>query len=260
MRAAICSDIHGNPTAFEAVLEAASEAGADEIWVAGDLVAHGPRPGPVVRRLRALDEAGKLRAVRGNTDRYVYAGDLSPFLLGLDPERVPDKQQLIADSRTAFAWTRGRVEDVGALDWLAGLPVERRIDLPDGSSVLMVHAAPGTDDGDGLYAEQTDSELRAAGVSGAGVDLVVAGHTHVPMDRVVDGVRVVNLGSVSVPVTGDPRAMWTLLEADDSGWSLQHHRTAYDLDAVLADLHEAGHPSADWLEQKMRRGSTGTGR
>jgi hypothetical protein len=119
--------------------------------------------------------------------------------------------------------------------------------------VLIVHAAPGTDDGPGLYAELTDDEMRSAGVTDAGVDLVVVGHTHAPMDRVVDGVHVVNLGSVGVPVTDDPRAMWTQLDADDSGWSVQHHRTAYDLDAVLADLRRVGHPSADWLVRKISR-------
>ena len=114
MKAAICSDIHGDLPALEAVLAAAANVGADEIWVVGDLVAHGPHPGPVVRRLRSLDEepmAGRLRVVRGNTDRYVVSGDLSPYLLAIDRERVPDKERLISDARKAFAWTRDRVEE-----------------------------------------------------------------------------------------------------------------------------------------------------
>ena len=65
--------------------------------------------------------------------------------------------------------------------------------------------------------------------------------------------RVLNLGSVSVPVTPDPRAMWTLLTADQDGWTLDHRRTAYDLDQVIADLHAVGHPSAGWLASKMGR-------
>ena len=42
------------------------------------------------------------------------------------------------------------VEDVGCLTWLAGLPAEIRLSLPDGIGVLLVHAAPGSDDGPGL--------------------------------------------------------------------------------------------------------------
>ena len=256
MRAAICSDIHGNLPALEAVLEAADEAGAEELWVVGDLVAHGPHPAQTVRRLRDLATTRPVRVVRGNTDRHTTTGQLSPFLLGLDPAQHPDKESQVRESKAAFAWTRLAVEEAGCLDWLADLPAEIRLTLPDGTGVLLVHAAPGTDDGPGLFAEQSDDELRAAGIAEAranGVGLVVAGHTHVPMDRAVDGVRVVNLGSVSVPVTPDPRAMWTLLAADADGYTLEHRRTAYDLEQVIADLYTAGHPSAGWLDAKMRR-------
>ena len=37
MRVAIDSDIHGNRHAFEAVIGAAEEAGAEELWCLGDL-------------------------------------------------------------------------------------------------------------------------------------------------------------------------------------------------------------------------------
>jgi predicted phosphodiesterase len=256
MRAAICSDIHGNLPALEAVLAEAAEAGVDELWVVGDLVAHGPHPGPTVRRLRELTGAHTTRIVRGNTDRYTVIGQLSPYLLGLDPVKHPDKDAQIADAREAYEWTRSAVDAAGCLDWLGGLPAEIRLGLPDGTVVLLSHAAPGTDDGPGLYAEQTDQEVRDAAVGAAraeGVGLVVVGHTHVPMDRTVDDVRVVNLGSVSVPTTPDPRSAWTLLTADDAGFTLEHRRTGYDIESVIADLHTCGHPSADWLASKMRR-------
>src|SRR3954451_20475889 len=44
MRVAICTDIHGNRQAFEAVIGAAEEAGAEEMWCLGDLVGYGAEP------------------------------------------------------------------------------------------------------------------------------------------------------------------------------------------------------------------------
>src|SRR4051812_50087412 len=44
MRIAIASDIHGNKHAFEAVIEAAENAEADELWCLGDLVGYGGDP------------------------------------------------------------------------------------------------------------------------------------------------------------------------------------------------------------------------
>ena len=44
MRVAIASDIHGNKQAFQAVIRAAEEDGADELWCLGDLVGYGAEP------------------------------------------------------------------------------------------------------------------------------------------------------------------------------------------------------------------------
>ena len=44
MLVAICTDIHGNRHAFEAVIAAAETAGAEEMWCLGDLVGYGAEP------------------------------------------------------------------------------------------------------------------------------------------------------------------------------------------------------------------------
>ena len=55
MQVAICTDIHGNSHAFEAVIAAASEAGAEEMWCLGDLVGYGADPDRCVKlALRTL--------------------------------------------------------------------------------------------------------------------------------------------------------------------------------------------------------------
>jgi predicted phosphodiesterase len=252
MRAAVFSDVHGSLPALEAVLDAAADADVDQLWVVGDLVAHGPHPAETVRRLSDLAETRDVVVVRGNTDRYVVNGEVSPLLTALDPAKYADKARMVADARASFDWTLQAVDWAGCLDWLAGLPMEARLTLPDGSLTLLVHASPGHDDGAGLHPEMTEYELRAAGVPDAGAALIFVGHTHVPMDRSHDGVRVVNVGSVSVPVTADPRAMWTLLSADEHGYHLEHRREEYDLEVVLSDLYRVGHPSAAWLEAKIR--------
>jgi hypothetical protein len=43
------------------------------------------------------------------------------------------------------------------------LPVEQRVNLPDGIRVLLVHSSPGRDDGPSLTPEQSDDALAQAG-------------------------------------------------------------------------------------------------
>ena len=52
MQVAICTDIHGNRHAFEAVIDAAESSGAEELWCLGDLVGYGAEPDACVALAR----------------------------------------------------------------------------------------------------------------------------------------------------------------------------------------------------------------
>jgi len=68
-------------------------------------------------------------------------------------------------------------------------------------------------------------------------DVVVCGHTHVQFDRVVDGIRVVNAGSVGAPCEAEPAAYRALL-----GPEVELRRTDYDVDATLAAILAGDYP------------------
>ena len=116
--------------------------------------------------------------------------------------------------------------------------------------MLLVHASPGRDDGRGIANDMTDDELATA-IAGCDADLVIVGHTHVPLERSVNGVTLHNLGSVSLPDTDDHRAMWTLLTADESGYMLARRYGTYDLERVKAAFDAVHHPSAKGLQARF---------
>ncbi|GHO97476.1 hypothetical protein KSF_075240 [Reticulibacter mediterranei] len=244
MKIALFSDIHGNPIALEAVIaDIGAMGGAEEYWVLGDMVALGY---DAVGAAKMIMELPKTRFVRGNTDRYVSAGDL-PWKL----EDVQQKPELLADFLSlarSIAWTQGVLVASGTLKWFAQLPLEQRLILPDGTRLLGVHASPGMDDGPGIHPRQSDEELRNI-LAGCSADLVVAGHIHVVMDRKVDNIRVVNLGSVGNPATPDLRASYAMLEADSTGYQLEIRQVEYDLEAVIAEIQRVEHPASDYLMQ-----------
>lgn len=245
MRVAVYSDVHGNFKALEAVLAVATAGEVDEMWVLGDLVADGPLPAETLRRLMALPNA---RFVRGNTDRYVVRGDLPPIAPS-DPAQWTDADRArVHRNQASASWTRNALGTVpGGLEWLDSLPVEVRPTLPDGTKVLLVHAAPGTDESAGARPSMTDRELLDQRFGDCRAELVFVGHTHLPIDRRVGGVRVVNPGPVGLPFTSERRATWLLLDADKTGYSITPQYTAYDVGAVVAALERVQHPSADRL-------------
>jgi putative phosphoesterase len=242
VRIGLLSDIHGNRHALEAVLVDAAALEIDAWWVLGDLAAIGPDPVGTVEVVANLPHA---EFVRGNTDRYVLTDDRPPphaEEVAENPELLP----LFALMQRSFAWTAGALAAHGWMDWLDGLPNEVRTTLPDRTTVLGVHASPGCDDGEGITPHRPTAELRAV-LAGADAQVVFAGHTHQPTDRVVGEVRAVNLGSVSNPITDDLRASYVVLHADRHGHTIEHRRVDYDRDAFLSEVAASGHPASDYI-------------
>jgi predicted phosphodiesterase len=249
VKMALLSDIHGNLTALNAVLDDIEEqGGVDSYWVLGDLVALGPEPVPVLERLAELDD---IHYCRGNTYRYVFAGD-RPGPSIEETKRNFSLMPVLVEVAKTFAWTQGAVTQAGWLNWLRELPFELRMRLPDGTRLVGVHGSPKADD-IGIHPKLSGAEI-AEHLAGCEADLICMGHTHMPLDVEVGGMRVVNLGSVSNPPTVELRASYVLITADNSGYEVKHRLVAYDYQLVIDALEGVEHPGRAFIIGHFRNG------
>jgi predicted phosphodiesterase len=253
MKIAILADIHGNRLALDAVLaDIEAEGGVDATWILGDLCALGPQPLLALEGIRPIPNRVM---VRGNTERYLLTGDM-PFPSLEEIMGDLHKVQIYVEVSASLAWTLGAVTTGGWLPFLAQIPLEARVDLPDGSKVLLVHASPGTDGGDGVTMETSDAQV-AQLFHGCTADLVFVGHTHVPVDRVIeleDGhrVRVINPASVSNPRVPSLNASYGLLIADESGYQYERREVSWDRQAILDLMDEIRFPGAEHVAEYVR--------
>jgi predicted phosphodiesterase len=240
----LVSDIHGNSIALRAVISDAQAVGVTHWWVLGDLVALGPDPVGVLECLHGLDN---VRALAGNTERYVLRGDRPHPTVD---EAAGDAGLIarLAEVASSFAWTRGAVTQAGWFEWLDALPGQLRMTLPDGSRVLGVHASPSADDGAGIDNRISDHDL-AELLRGCNADLVFGGHTHDATDRSVGGIRAVNLGSVSNSHRPDRAATYAILDVSADRHTVVHRVVRYELGLALRAIHDAHHPAAGFLQQ-----------
>ena len=244
MKLGLISDIHGNLIALRAVLADAAPLGIDQWWALGDLVALGPDPAGV---LECLQQLPTFSAIPGNTERYVLTGDRPyPSLheVAVDPELLPR----LVEVASSFAWTRGVITQAGWFDWLAALPAELRMVLPDGTRVLAVHASPASDDGQGIDTRVPDEAL-AELLAGCDADIVFAGHTHDVTDRTIGAIRAVNLGSVSNPTRLDRCATYVVLHVDERSHRIEHRVVEFDLAAARAAIEARPHPASRYLQR-----------
>lgn len=228
---AVLSDVHGMLASLDAVLAEPAVAGADRIVVAGDHT-WGPQPAEVLDRLVGLGDRAVL--VRGNADRELLRMAQGVDVgLGDDPLSVWGAAQLTARH----------------IALLEAMPESVVLDVDGFGPVFCSHATP-RDDQEVVLVDSRMERWREvhAGLP-AEVRTVVAGHTHMPFVRLVDGRLVVNPGSVGLPY-GRQGAHWALLDAG----VVSLGRTLLDPDDLI-ERTAAGSALPDvrdWLEEHVR--------
>jgi len=237
LRVAIVSDIHGNLTAFEAVLRDLKQTSPDLVLHGGDLADSGSRPAEIIDQVHALGWHGVL----GNTDEvHTRPESLEEFAA---ESKAP--ASLWDAVREMAAWTH---EKLGRqrIEWLGSLPRVLRRD-----SFALVHATQAS-----LWkspsAEAPDAEFQAA-YEQLDRSMIVYGHIHRPfLRRVPHGwltqMLIVNSGSVGLSHDGDPRASYVLID----GSSAEIRRVDYDLEKEIRSVQDCGIPRSDWVARTLR--------
>lgn len=202
------ADVHGNLPALDAVLS--DMPAVEQLVCAGDVVGYNPWPAACVATIR---DRG-VPTVQGNHDRAVAADTGFAFnpaaSAGVDHAR--------------------RTLDADALEWLASLPPTRTV--ADGT-VRIAHGHP-ADPNRYTYPDAFSESM-------LGVEsLLVLGHTHVQGFRSFDSGIICNPGSVGQPRDGDPRAAYTIVDLEKG--TVDERRVSYDIDAVAAEIENAGLP------------------
>ena len=170
-RLGVISDLHADLRALQQALVQFDHLGADMVVCAGDVIDGGDQPEEVIDLLRERD----IPTVMGNHDRWALARHDNG-----EPEHDGDARPLYMSA--------------DAINWLASLPKVWRKTIECVRAVV-VHGTP-LSDMDGIYPGETGSELESW-LAVAEADVLVVGHTHIPLLRHVSGGRlVVNPGAL----------------------------------------------------------------
>jgi putative phosphoesterase len=235
VRIAVVSDIHGNRTAFEAVLADLQQISPDVVFHGGDLADAGSGPVEVVDHIRDLGWKG----VGGNTDEMLATPETFEKFASRSP-KLEHLWKVVREMATATRELLGEER----LAWLRGLPF---VQIHD--PIAIVHASP-----------ESCWSSPATGVSNQelhtlyaplGQPAVIYGHIHQPYVRTMAGLTVANSGSVGLPYDGDRRACYLLID----GLNVEIRRVEYDLAKELKARRDSGIPHAGWIAKTLESGS-----
>ena len=184
-------------------------------------------------------EAVLAEVVSLGVDRIVCGGDVvaGPFPQeALELLLRHDAQFLRGNAdRKLNEWVAAQLDPLSR-DFLAGLPT-----TVSAGGVLYCHGSPRSDE-EILTRVSPDDRVRAA-LAGVTERLVVGGHTHVQYERELDGIRLVNAGSVGMPYEGEQGAFWALVDHH----AVELRRTSYPVGAAVTLIRSSAYPDAEQL-------------
>jgi predicted phosphodiesterase len=234
MKLALFSDIHGNLSALEAVLEALESQGPfDALVCAGDLVYLGPSPADVVARVQAAN----VQAVRGNCEDYL-TGLRS---LGDSPAPLEHMQR----HQAHIAWNRDHLSEQ-QLGYLRTLPLTLTFEPAPGHTLLVCHATPSSTEPDFALMQRLNEDELMREYATSGARIVAFGHWHGPLTAELGGMTLLNVSSVSLPFDQQPLAAYTVAEWQGGCWSFRQYRVGYDLTPELTHIKERAMPRPPW--------------
>lgn len=224
-RLAVLADLHGNLPALEAVLADLAQIHLDQIVIAGDAINWGPFSAGVMDRI----VAGGWAAVRGNNEYY---------LLDFETPRAPAEWSHYGQW-PLLPWLKRQLAGRHHAA-IAAWPDTLSLRYPDAPPIRVVHGTPRSHSEPLYPAPLTPDAEVAALLAGVEEPVVIAGHTHIPLDRTVGPWRVLNPGSVGVPLDGRHCARYLLLEAVAGTWRAEFRAVPIDPAPVLREFERQG--------------------
>ena len=217
MKIGVISDPHANLQALEAVLNDMGD--VDAILCAGDLVGYCAQPNEVIE----LIKKNRVKCVLGNHDRSAVTGELS----GLN----------VAESKVA-TWTREALKAKNKR-YLRGLS-EKKTFKKGGKSIFIAHGSPRKPLIEYVF-PGTPSRALLRMIQGVDSDVIILGHTHVPMERILQSKLIINPGGVGQPRDRDPKAAYAILDLEGEP-KVEFKRVKYDVELASAKILEAELP------------------
>jgi len=227
-KVAVIADVHSNVIALQEVIKHVKN--SDLILCAGDLIGYNPWPNECVK----LIQQNRVHSVIGNHDAAIVARSNDV----MNPQ-----------AKAALQYTRQIISDEN-VEYLNSISKKLTIQVED-LKICAYHGSPLFPLKQYVYPWAPQRFLRML-VDMAESDVLILGHTHIPMLFNFNNKLLINPGSVGQPRDKNPRASYMILQIEGQRISVEQHRVDYDTEVVMSKIIEVGLPP--FLANRLKRG------
>lgn len=228
MRIAFISDIHSNIHAFEKVLEELEKENVNKIYCCGDIVGYNAFPSECIKLVKEKIDG----SVMGNHDYATLTGETGWFNeYGVE----------------GISYTRKVISDED-MNFLKNLKTHIYLDVDD-LKIYITHGSPRDEIFEYVFPDSNDDFLLVL-ADIAKADVLVFGHTHLPMERRIKRKIFLNPGSVGQPRDGNPKASFLIFDTRSKEACFK--RIEYDIDKAAKAIIDNDLPR--FLAQRLYLG------
>jgi putative phosphoesterase len=224
MKIAVISDIHSNHIALEACLSYLEKRNVDAYLFLGDYVSDCPYPQKTMQLLYEMRRKYQCFFIRGNREEYM-----------LDHETNLQDGWNYSSASGSLLYTYENLlkED---MDFFRSL---------DNKGYLSIQGYPAFEYCHGsLY---NTRELLNIGSTNAKkalsvlqTDMLICGHTHEQGTYIKYGKKLINTGTVGIPIKYAGKALFTILHCNAHVWEEEYIQVEYDTDRVIQEFEQSG--------------------
>lgn len=225
MDIAIFSDIHGNYIALEKCIKYAVNRGIRTFIFLGDYVGELAYPQKTMKIIYEMSAKYECYFIRGNKEDY-----------WIDYQKNGECGWKDKDSTTGsllYAYTNLSEKD---LEFFKELPISKKLSFDNMPSITICHGSPNKVNQKLLQGNAQTYEIMDA----SDTSIILCGHTHIQDKIVYNGKRVLNAGSVGVPLHSDGQSQFIILHGKDNTWEEEFISIDYDIERVIQELYSSG--------------------
>ncbi|MBD5116196.1 MAG: metallophosphoesterase [Ruminococcaceae bacterium] len=244
MMIAVMADIHSNFEAFRTCINETEKRGIEDYIFLGDYLGDLAYPQKTLGLLKKLRQKYRCVFIRGNKEEYWI-------------NHRKNKDEVWKDNRSGTGMLCYNYENIsdGDIDFFEDMPISKVIRYEGYPEFTVCHGSPfkvnqsmrpDYDYIDGLTKELT-------------TEMTICGHFHIQTDYTRNGKRVINPGSVGVPIHSPGKAQFMILNGHNGIWDTELMSVEYDMEQTIREMEEERlyERAPCWFEAAKRTLRTG---
>jgi putative phosphoesterase len=223
MDIAVLSDIHGNYVALERCLEYAFSKDISTFFFLGDYIGELAYPERTMQKLYDLSTRYQCYFIKGNKEDY--------WLKYRANGEKGWKDKSSTTGALLYAYNSLTDRDIA---FFAQLQPTQEIVIDNMPAVIICHGSPYK-----VSEKLLPNDVRTIDImNSVNPSIIICGHTHRQQKIVHNGKRVLNPGSVGMPLGSEGKTQFLIIHGNDGIWSEEFISLSYDVDRVIHDMYE----------------------